>query len=147
VMKESARIALSYVRANAAALGVASEPLRGHEVHIHVPAGATPKDGPSAGLAMVVALVSLLSGRPVRPDVAMTGEITLQGQVLPVGGVRQKLLAAQRAALRTVILPARNAAELREIPEEVRTALEVRFVRTIEEALAIALQLEPAAAR
>jgi ATP-dependent Lon protease len=147
VMKESARIALSYVRANAAALGVASEPLRGHEVHIHVPAGATPKDGPSAGLAMVVALVSLLSGRPVRPDVAMTGEITLQGQVLPVGGVRQKLLAAQRAALRTVILPARNAAELREIPEEVRTALEVRFVRTIEEALAIALPLEPAAAR
>jgi ATP-dependent Lon protease len=144
VMKESAQIALSYVRAAGRALGVDPGLLRGHEVHIHVPAGATPKDGPSAGLAMVTALVSLLSGRPVRPDVAMTGEITLQGQVLPVGGVRQKLLAAQRVGLRVVILPARNAAELREIPEEVRTALEVRFVRTIEEALAVALQPEPA---
>jgi ATP-dependent Lon protease len=144
VMKESAQIALSYVRAAGPALGVDAGLLRGHEVHIHVPAGATPKDGPSAGLAMVTALVSLLSRRPVRPDVAMTGEITLQGQVLPVGGVRQKLLAAQRVGLRVVILPARNAAELREIPEEVRTALEVRFVRTIEEALAVALQPEPA---
>jgi ATP-dependent Lon protease len=144
VMKESAQIALSYVRAAGPALGVDPGLLRGHEVHIHVPAGATPKDGPSAGLAMVTALVSLLSGRPVRPDVAMTGEITLQGQVLPVGGVRQKLLAAQRVGLRVVILPARNSAELREIPEEVRTALEVRFVRTIEEALAVTLQPEPA---
>ncbi len=146
VMKESAQIALSYVRAAGQALGVDPALLRGHEVHIHVPAGATPKDGPSAGLAMVTALVSLLSGRPVRADVAMTGEITLQGQVLPVGGIRQKLLAAQQAGLRTVILPARNAAEMREIPEEVRAALEVRFVRTIEEALAIALQPEAAPA-
>ncbi|MDQ7820149.1 MAG: endopeptidase La [Armatimonadota bacterium] len=145
VMKESAQIALSYVRSAGPALGVDPGRLRGHEVHIHVPAGATPKDGPSAGVAMVAALVSLLSGRPVRADVAMTGEITLQGQVLPVGGIRQKLLAAQQAGLRTVILPARNAAEMREIPEEVRAQLEVRFVRTIEEALAIALQPEPVA--
>jgi len=144
VMKESAQIALSYVRANGPALGIDADALRSHEVHIHVPAGATPKDGPSAGAAMVTALVSLLSGRSVRPDVAVTGEITLQGQVLPVGGIRQKLLAAHRAGLRTVILPARNEAELAAIPEEVREDLQPRFVRTVEEAVAIALQ--PAAA-
>jgi ATP-dependent Lon protease len=113
--------------------------LRAGELHLHVPAGAVPKDGPSAGLALVVAIVSVLSGRRAQGDVAMTGEISLRGRVLPVGGIKDKLLAAERAGVRSVILPARNAKDLVEVAEEVREKLAIRLVDTIEEALPIAL--------
>src|SRR5262249_50685027 len=116
VMKESAQIALSYVQSHAAALGIDPAATR-RRIHLHVPAGAIPKDGPSAGVTMTTALVSLLSGRPVRPNVGMTGEVTLQGKVLPIGGVKQKVLAAQRAGLDTVILPERNGPDLDDVPE------------------------------
>ena len=141
VMRESAQAALTYVRANLA--GTVGELPAGwfaaHDIHVHVPAGAIPKDGPSAGVAMVTALTSLLSGRPVRADVAMTGEITLTGQVLPIGGLREKALAAQRGGIHTVIAPSRNEADADEIPEHLLTALRFQFVSTIEEALAAAL--------
>ncbi len=119
VMKESARIALSYVRSHAAELDIPAERLRGR-FHVHVPAGAVPKDGPSAGVAMTTALASLLTGRPVRAEVGMTGEVTLQGRVLPIGGVKQKVLAAHRAGLKEVILPSRNEGDLDDVPEQVR---------------------------
>jgi ATP-dependent Lon protease len=106
-----------------------------HDIHVHVPAGAVPKDGPSAGVAMAVALASLVSGRPVSADVAMTGEITLTGQVLPIGGVKEKSLAAQRAGIKRVILPGRNEADVAEIPEHEREGLEFVYVDTIEKAL------------
>jgi ATP-dependent Lon protease len=142
VMRESAQAALSYVRSNAAELapGLDEDWFSTHEVHIHVPAGATPKDGPSAGVAMVTALASLLTGRPVRADVAMTGEITLTGQVLPIGGLKEKALAAQRHGIRTVIAPTLNEQDVDEIPEHLRTDLEFRFVSEIGEALEVALQ-------
>ena len=120
VMQESAQIALSYVRAHGEELGVAAESLDRSRLHLHVPAGAVPKDGPSAGVTMTTAIVSLLTGRPVRPEVGMTGEITLQGRVLPIGGVKQKVLAAHRAGLTEVVLPARNEADLEDVPEAVR---------------------------
>jgi ATP-dependent Lon protease len=143
VMKESARIALSYVRSHAEDLSI--EPERfGREFHVHVPAGAIPKDGPSAGIAMTTAIASLLTGRPVRHTVGMTGEITLQGRVLPIGGVKQKVLAAHAAGLTTVILPERNRADLDEVPAEVLQALEFHPVMTIGEVLDLAL--EPAEA-
>jgi ATP-dependent Lon protease len=142
VMQESAQAALSYVRSNAADLlpDLPEDWFATHDIHIHVPAGATPKDGPSAGVAMVVALASLLSGRPVRADVAMTGEITLTGQVLPIGGLKEKALAAQRNGIRVVIAPALNEQDADEIPEHLRKDLEFRFVSTVEEALEVALQ-------
>ncbi len=142
VMQESAQAALSYVRSNAEELlpSLADDWFADHDIHIHVPAGATPKDGPSAGVAITTALVSLLSGRPVRADVAMTGEITLSGQVLPIGGLKEKALAAQRGGIHTVIAPARNEQDIDEIPEHLRKDLEFRFVETIEEALETALQ-------
>ena len=143
VMKESAEAALSWVRANAEALGLHAKALEAGEVHLHVPAGAVPKDGPSAGVALVAALVSVLSGRRARADVAMTGEISLRGRVLPVGGIKDKVLAAARAGIKTVVLPRRNEKDLIEVPEEVRGELELRPVDAIEEVLAIAL--EPAA--
>jgi ATP-dependent Lon protease len=140
VMKESAAIALSYVRSHAAALGVDPEVLR-HGVHLHVPAGAVPKDGPSAGVTMVSALVSLATGRPVRSDIAMTGEVTLNGRVLPIGGVRQKLMAAQRAGITTVFIPARNEPDLDDVPADVRAALEVVPVGDVADLLARALSV------
>ena len=145
VMQESAQAALSYVRSGAADLlpELPEDWFATHDIHIHVPAGATPKDGPSAGVAMVVALASLLSARPVRSDVAMTGEITLTGQVLPIGGLKEKALAAQRGGIRCVIAPARNEQDADEIPEHLRKDLEFRFVSTVEEALEIALQRRP----
>jgi len=125
-MKESAQAALSYVRSKAKELGIEPQFFEKSDVHLHVPAGAIPKDGPSAGVAMATALASLLTGRPVRSDVAMTGEITLRGQVLPVGGIKEKVLAATRAGVTTVILPHRNEADLEDLPEEVREKM--RFV-------------------
>src|SRR5690606_1304462 len=119
------QIALSYVRSHAAELGIDTATLD-RTIHLHVPAGAVPKDGPSAGVTMVTALASLAAGRQVRSDVGMTGEVTLNGRVLPIGGVKQKLLAAQRAGLRTVFIPARNEPDLDEVPAEVRDALDIR---------------------
>ncbi len=139
VMKESAQAALSFARAHALALGLSGEFYAGREIHIHVPAGGVPKDGPSAGVTMACALVSLISGIPVRHDVAMTGELTLRGKVLPIGGLKEKLLAAARAGITTVIIPAANAPELSEIPAYVTSKLTVRPVRTMEEVLELAL--------
>jgi ATP-dependent Lon protease len=149
VMRESAQAALSYVRSNAAELApeVEEDWFSEHEIHIHVPAGATPKDGPSAGVAMATALVSLLRRRPVRSDVAMTGEITLTGQVLPIGGLKEKALAAQRYGIRCVIAPALNEQDVDEIPEHLRKNLEFRFVDEIGEVLEIALQRRAAPKR
>ena len=140
VMKESARIALTYVRAHAEELGVAEGAFEKREFHVHVPAGATPKDGPSAGIAMTTALASLLTGRAVRHDVGMTGEITLQGRVLPIGGLKQKALAAHAAGLTDVILPERNRGDLDDIPEEVREQMNFHPVMTIDEVLELALE-------
>jgi ATP-dependent Lon protease len=139
VMKESARIALSYVRGHAGELGVDPAALDG-EFHVHVPAGAIPKDGPSAGVTMVTALASLLSGRPVKHTVGMTGEVTLQGRVLPIGGVKQKVLAAHAAGLTDVILPERNRGDLDDVPEDVREAMTFHLAMTVDEALAVALE-------
>ncbi len=140
VMKESAEAALSWVRANAQALGIDSKALEGGEIHLHVPAGAVPKDGPSAGVALVTALVSVLTGRRARGDAAMTGEISLRGRVLPVGGIKDKVLAAARAGIKTVILPRRNEKDLVDVPEEVRLEVEIRAVDSIEEVIEIALE-------
>ncbi len=143
VMKESARIALSYVRGHADALDIEEDAFDGREYHVHVPAGAIPKDGPSAGITMTTALASLLSGRPVRHTVGMTGEITLQGRVLPIGGLKQKVLAAHAAGLTDVILPERNRADLDDVPEEVRDAMTFHPVMTIGEVLDLALEPAP----
>ncbi len=142
VMKESAQIALSYVRSHAAELGVDPQALD-RRIHVHVPAGAVPKDGPSAGVTMVTALVSMATGRQVRSDVGMTGEVTLNGRVLPIGGVKQKLMAAQRAGLTTVFIPSRNEPDLDDVPAEVLDALDVRPMTDVAEIIAQAL--EPAA--
>jgi ATP-dependent Lon protease len=142
VMKESAQTAMSYVRTRAKALGVAEDFLEKSDVHIHIPAGAMPKDGPSAGVTMMTAIVSLLTGIHVRHDTAMTGEITLRGRVLPVGGIKEKVLAAHRAGIKRVILPERNTADLDEVPEEVRETLEFVPVSKMDAVLANAL-LEP----
>ena len=139
VMAESARIAFSAVRSKAKALGIADDSFRMADVHLHVPSGAVPKDGPSAGVTMAVALASLLTGRPVRHNVAMTGEITLRGQVLPVGGIKDKVLAASRFGVDTIILPKRNENDLDDLPEEVRDKLKFVLVESLEEALETAL--------
>ena len=139
VMKESAQAALSLIKARSQALGIDPQLLEKSDIHVHVPAGATPKDGPSAGVAMFTALASLLTGRPVRNDVAMTGEISLRGLVLPIGGVKEKVLAALRAGITTVMLPARNRRDLEEIPEEARSKLEFVWLEQIQDALAHAL--------
>jgi ATP-dependent Lon protease len=141
VMKESAQIALSYVRSHAEALGIPPERLRGR-FHVHVPAGAVPKDGPSAGVTMTTALVSLLRGVAVRPTVGMTGEVTLQGRVLPIGGVKQKVLAAHRAGLAEVILPKRNEGDLDDVPEQVRRQITFHVAEDVAEVVAIALAAE-----
>ena len=140
VMKESARIALTYVRSHAARLGIPDDAFSGKEFHLHVPAGAVPKDGPSAGVTMVTALASLLTGRPVKSTVGMTGEVTLQGRVLPIGGLKQKVLAAHAAGLTEVILPARNASDLDDVPADVREHMRFHAVSTIDEVLALALE-------
>ena len=143
VMKESARIALSWVRAHADELGIAEESFDGRSFHVHVPAGAIPKDGPSAGVTMTTALASLLTGRPVKHTVGMTGEVTLQGRVLPIGGLKQKVLAAHAAGLTDVIIPERNRADLDDVPEDVRGEIAFHPVMSIGEVLDLAL--EPAA--
>lgn len=144
VMKESARIALSWVRSHAAEVGIAPEALTGRSFHVHVPAGAIPKDGPSAGVTIATALVSLLTGRPVRHTVAMTGELTLQGRVLPIGGVKQKVLAAHASGLTDIVLPERNRADLDDVPADVAAALRFHPSMTITEVLGVALEPEPA---
>ncbi|HET7295944.1 MAG TPA: S16 family serine protease, partial [Gemmatimonadales bacterium] len=140
VMKESARIALSYVRGHAEELGIDESAFENREFHVHVPAGAIPKDGPSAGVTLVTALASLLTGRPVKHTVGMTGEVTLQGRVLPIGGLKQKALAAHAAGLTDVILPERNRGDLDEIPEEVREQMAFHPVMTVQEVLDRALE-------
>jgi ATP-dependent Lon protease len=142
VMRESAQAALSYVRAHHAALapGLGDDWFAEHDIHVHVPAGAIPKDGPSAGITMATALVSLVTGRPVRDDVAMTGEVTLTGQVLPIGGLKEKALAAQRSGIGTVIAPSRNEADVEEIPEHLRRDLSFVWVDDIEQVLDAALE-------
>lgn len=140
VMRESAQIAHSFVRSKADRLGIAPELFEQTDVHVHVPAGAIPKDGPSAGVAMVMAMASLFSGRSVRGDVGMTGEVTLRGRVMPVGGVKMKVLAAHRAGLKTVILPKRNERDLEELPDEVRKAMRFVLVERIDEALNVGLE-------
>ncbi len=140
VMKESARIALTYVTSHAAALGIERAAFDGQEIHVHVPAGAIPKDGPSAGVAMVTAIASLLSGRAVKSTVGMTGEVTLQGRVLPIGGLKQKVLAAHAAGLTEVIVPERNAADIDDVPSDVREHITFHVVASVEEVLERALQ-------
>jgi len=140
VMKESAQIALSYVRGHADELGIDKHTFEEHAFHVHVPAGAIPKDGPSAGVTMVTALTSLLSGRPVQHTVGMTGEVTLQGRVLPIGGLKQKVLAAHAAGLTDVVLPERNRGDLDDVPAEVREAMKFHFAMTIDEVLDVALE-------
>ena len=148
VMKESVQAALSWVRSHAGELGIDAEFWEHSDVHVHVPAGAIPKDGPSAGVTMATALVSLLTARPVRPDLAMTGEISLSGRVLPVGGIKEKVLAAHRAGIRTIVLPRRNEKNLLEdVPAAVRQSLSVHLADTIGDVLAVALEHSPAAAR
>jgi ATP-dependent Lon protease len=144
VMRESAQAALSYVRSNADALGIDPRAFEGKAVHLHVPAGAVPKDGPSAGITMTTALASLATGRPVRSDLAMTGEITLRGKVLPIGGVREKVLAALRAGIKTVILPRRNERDLEDVAEDLRNQLEFVFVDSADEVIPRALEPVPA---
>jgi ATP-dependent Lon protease len=140
VMKESAQAALSYVKSHLVELGLAPEVIKDHDLHVHVPAGAIPKDGPSAGVAMIAALTSLLAGRCVRSDVAMTGEITLRGLVLPVGGIKEKMLAAHRAGIKRIVLPERNEKDVVDVPEEIRQEMDIVYVKTVVDALAAVLE-------
>jgi ATP-dependent Lon protease len=143
VMKESAQAALSYVRSHAEEMKVDPEFFTNSDIHLHVPAGAIPKDGPSAGITMATALASLLTSRQVMPDVAMTGEITLTGRVLPVGGIKEKVLAARRAGIKTVILPADNRKDVQEsIPEDLRKDMRFEFVESVDEVFKHALEPE-----
>jgi len=141
VMRESAEAALSWVRSNSEALGIDSPVLRGGEIHLHVPAGAVPKDGPSAGIALATALVSVLSRRKARSHLAMTGEITLRGKVLPVGGIKDKVLGAARAGIQTILLPRRNEKDLVDVPADVKEKVRIQLVDTVEQVLAEALEV------
>jgi len=140
VMQESARAALSYVRSHATEIGLPKDFFDKSDIHLHIPAGAQPKDGPSAGVTMATSLVSLISGRPVKKGVSMTGEITLRGQVMPVGGIKEKMLAAHRAGLKTIILPKRNAMDVEDVPEEIRKALTFIYAETVNDVLKAALE-------
>jgi len=144
VMKESATAALSYTRSRANSLGIPADFYKTRDVHVHIPAGATPKDGPSAGVAIAVALASALTGTPIKGDVAMTGEVTLRGRVLPIGGLKEKSVAALRSGIRHLIIPRQNERELGEFPEDVRNGLSFHPVRTMDEVLALALRQVPA---
>jgi ATP-dependent Lon protease len=139
VMKESAQAAMSYVRGRAGLLNIDEELFHRSEVHVHVPAGAVPKDGPSAGITMATAISSALSGRPVKRDLAMTGEITLRGRVLPIGGLKEKMIAAHRAGIRTAILPAENERDMEDIPENVKSDMTFHLVSHMDEVLPLAL--------
>jgi ATP-dependent Lon protease len=139
VMKESATAALSYIRSHAKALEIEEDFFSSHDIHIHVPAGAIPKDGPSAGVTMLTALVSLFTNRRIKKDLAMTGEITLRGQVLPVGGIKEKVLGAHRAGIKTLILPAANEKDLIDVPEKVRNTIQFHFVSKMRDVLSIAI--------
>jgi ATP-dependent Lon protease len=143
VMQESIQAAMSVVRSRADVLGLETDFYQKHDVHLHMPEGATPKDGPSAGIGMCTALVSALTRIPVRSDVAMTGEITLRGEVLPIGGLKEKLLAAQRGGIAVVMIPEENRKDLVEIPENIKAKLDIRPVRWIDEVLEIALTRRP----
>jgi len=143
VMQESIQAALTVVRGRASGLGIKTDFHEKSDIHIHVPEGATPKDGPSAGVGMCTALVSVLTGIPVRADVAMTGEITLRGQVLPIGGLKEKLLAAHRGGIKTIIIPEENERDLKEIPDNIKADLSIKPVKWIDEVLDLALQFAP----
>jgi len=138
-MQESARAALSYARSNAEALGIPPDFREKLDLHIHIPKGAIPKDGPSAGISMALAIISALCQRPIRSDVALTGEITLRGRVLPIGGLKEKVLAAHRLGIRTILLPEDNRPDIVDIPVEVRKRLTFKFVKTMDEVIAGAL--------
>jgi ATP-dependent Lon protease len=144
VMRESAQAAMTLVKSRASSFGIADDLLQHSDIHIHVPAGATPKDGPSAGVAMFTALVSLLTGRTVRSDTAMTGEISLRGLVLPVGGIKEKVIAAARAGLTRVMLPARNKRDFDDIPADAKKLLEFVWLERVEDAITAALEAAPA---
>ena len=143
VMQESARAALSYARVNLPALGVDENIFENQDLHIHVPAGAIPKDGPSAGIAMATALISVLAEKPVNKDVAMTGEITLRGRVLPIGGLKEKALGALRGGIKTVIIPEKNKKDLYEIPKNIRRKLKFVTVSHMDEVLPVAFEDDP----
>jgi ATP-dependent Lon protease len=143
VMQESIQAAMTVVRSRAQVLGLEPEFYQKHDVHLHIPEGATPKDGPSAGIGMCTALVSALTKIPVRSDVAMTGEITLRGEVLPIGGLKEKLLAAHRGGIKTVLIPDENQKDLVEIPDNIKGNLEIKAVKWIDEVLALALTEQP----
>jgi ATP-dependent Lon protease len=145
VMQESIQAALSVVRSRSRALGIPEDFYQKNDVHIHLPEGATPKDGPSAGIAITTAMVSILTGIPVRADVAMTGEITLRGEVLPIGGLKEKLLAAHRGGIKTVLIPHENVKDLVEIPDNIKNRLDIHPVKWIDEVLGYALERKPEA--
>ena len=139
VMKESAQAGISYIRSIGASYDIPEDFFTKHDIHIHIPEGAVPKDGPSAGITMATAMLSAITKKPVRADVAMTGEITLRGRVLPIGGLKEKLLAAKTAGIRTVCVPAQNEADIAEISEEIREGLQICYVKKMEEVLKIAM--------
>ena len=143
VMQESIQAALSVVRSRAQSLGIDADFYQKHDIHIHLPEGATPKDGPSAGIAITTAMVSVLTGIPVRADVAMTGEITLRGEVLPIGGLKEKLLAAHRGGIKHVLIPEGNAKDLVDIPDNIKQRLEIQPVKWIDQVLMLALERQP----
>jgi ATP-dependent Lon protease len=140
VMKESATAALSFIRSNAVSMGIADDFFANHDIHIHIPEGAIPKDGPSAGVTMLTALTSLLTNKPIRKDLAMTGEITLRGQVLPVGGIKEKVLAAHRAGIKTIIMPKWNEKDLEEIPKKIQKDIQFHFVEKMMDVIRLALE-------
>ena len=143
VMQESIQAALTVVRSRSESLGIGSDFFEQSDLHIHVPEGATPKDGPSAGIGMCTAMISVITGIPVKAEVAMTGEINLRGQVLPIGGLKEKLLAAHRGGVKQVVIPAENEKDLKEIPDTVKSKLQIHPVKWIEEVLQIALERMP----
>ena len=141
-MKESATIALDYVKANADKYHIDSNIFNENDIHIHVPEGAVPKDGPSAGVAMTLAIISALSKTPVSPDIALTGEVTLRGNALPIGGLREKSLAASRSGIKTIIVPKENSKDVDELPKEVKESLKIRFMKSVDDAYKVVFKEE-----